>query len=315
MMTFNVSDIPLVPTLIATLLAGHGLRKRSLSPSGALAAFFTGVVMLSPPLKSFGVSLIIFYLVGSRATKVGKSRKEKLEEGHQEAGYRSAMQVCCNSFSALLATLLWSAAFVPDSLASQLLPSLFVVPGRPYSSTDWCPLSPHVTSGLSRAMLLASLGHFACCLGDTLASELGILSKSPPILITTLKPVPPGTNGGLSILGTVASLAGGFIMGLTLAITLAIENAVCRRNWVTELVPLLLWGAAAGGIGSLVDSFLGATVQQTRQSPKTKRIIPDEVGTATAERPIVINGMDILTNNEVNLVSSILTSYLLARFI
>lgn len=85
-----------------------------------------------------------------------------------------------------------------------------------------------------------------------MASELGILSKSPPILITTLKRVPPGTNGGLSVLGTVASLAGGFVMGLTLAITLAIENDVCRRNWVTELIPLLLWGAAAGGIGSLV---------------------------------------------------------------
>ena len=158
MTNFNASDVPLIPTLIATLLAGHGLRKRSLSPSGALAAFFTGVVMLSPPLKSFGISLIIFYLVGSRATKVGKSRKAELEEGHQEAGYRSANQVCCNSFSALLATLLWSATFVPNSLASQLLPSLFVVPGRQYSSTEWCPLSPHVTSGLSRALLLTSLG-------------------------------------------------------------------------------------------------------------------------------------------------------------
>jgi len=86
-----------------------------------------------------------------------------------------------------------------------------------------------------------------------LASELGILSKSPPILIITFKPVPPGTNGGLSVLGTAASLAGGFIMGLTLATTLAIENTVCRENWLTELVPLLIWGTTAGGLGSLVN--------------------------------------------------------------
>jgi len=157
-MAFNVSDISLVPTLIATLLAGHGLRKRSLSPSGAFVAFFTGITMLSPPLRSFGVSLIMFYLIGSRATKVGKSRKAQLEEGHQEAGYRSASQVFCNSSSALAATLLWSAAFVPNSLASQLLPSLLVVPGRPYISTEWCPISPQVTSGWSRALVLVSLG-------------------------------------------------------------------------------------------------------------------------------------------------------------
>jgi hypothetical protein len=159
MIAFNVSDIPVVPTLVATLLAGHGFRKRSLSPSGAIAAFFTGVVMLSPPLKSFGISLIVFYLVGSRATKFGKSRKAQLEEGHQEAGYRSANQVFCNSFSAMVATLIWSATFVPNSLASQLLPSLVVIPGQPYSSTGWCPLSSNVTSGLSRSMLLISLGY------------------------------------------------------------------------------------------------------------------------------------------------------------
>jgi hypothetical protein len=45
-------------------------------------------------------------------------------------------------------------------------------------------------------------------------------------------------------------------MGLTLATTLAIENTVCRQNWVTELMPLLLWGTAAGGLGSLVGLSL-----------------------------------------------------------
>lgn len=50
-----------------------------------------------------------------------------------------------------------------------------------------------------------------------------------------------------------------------------------------------------------IDSFLGATVQETRQSSKTKRILPDEVGSAIAEQPIVINGLDILTNNQASL--------------
>ena len=94
--------------------------------------------------------------------------------------------------------------------------------------------------------------HFACCLGDTLASELGILSRSPPILITTLKPVPPGTNGGLSTMGTLASVGGGLFMGLTIAVTLIAQSTACRVQWQDILFPLLLWGAFAGGFGSLV---------------------------------------------------------------
>lgn len=54
---------------------------------------------------------------------------------------------------------------------------------------------------LNRLMYAHVGRHFGCCLGDTLASELGILSTHPPILLTTLRPVPPGTNGGLSLAG------------------------------------------------------------------------------------------------------------------
>ena len=97
--------------------------------------------------------------------------------------------------------------------------------------------------------------HFACCLGDTLASELGILSRSPPRLITTFKPVPPGTNGGMSVTGTVASLAGGLFMGLTLAASLLVESSACRARWLDVIVPLVAWGTVAGGLGSLVSSM------------------------------------------------------------
>jgi uncharacterized membrane protein len=89
-------------------------------------------------------------------------------------------------------------------------------------------------------------------MGDTLASELGILSTTPPILITTLKTVPPGTNGAISRLGVLASIFGGILMGLTLAISVVLENAVCRRQSVDIFVDLIGYGTFAGLFGSLV---------------------------------------------------------------
>src|SRR6267154_108614 len=82
-----------------------------------------------------------------------------------------------------------------------------------------------------------STSHFACCLGDTLASELGILSSRSPILITTLRTVPHGTNGGVSLGGTLASLFGGLSMGVTMFVSLIIENTHCRGSWMTILPP------------------------------------------------------------------------------
>ncbi|GBE82890.1 hypothetical protein SCP_0412770 [Sparassis crispa] len=303
-----LTDIPLIPFFLAAGLGLQGLRTRSLSPSGALAAFVVGFTMMAVPLRVFGVSLIVFYLVGSRATKIGKQLKATLEDGHQEAGYRSAAQVLCNSLSALVASILWSAFFVPNSLASSVLAGAFE-PQKSYDFAQWCPLTPPESAAWSRPLLFVTLGHFACCLGDTLASELGILSRSPPILITTLKPVPPGTNGGMSVTGTLASLGGGLIMGLTVAVSLLVESSACRVQWVDVLLPLLAWGTAAGGMGSLLDSLMGATIQRTRYSAATKRILTDESPAPAVDAEIkVVSGFDILSNNQVNLLSSIVTA-------
>ena len=95
--------------------------------------------------------------------------------------------------------------------------------------------------------------HFACCLGDTLASELGILSKSRPRLVTTFQPVPPGTNGGMSTLGTLASATGGVVMGLTMLLTLVVESSRCRAEWLSISLTLVGWGAFAGLFGSFVS--------------------------------------------------------------
>ena len=49
--------------------------------------------MMSVKLRVFGVGLIVFYVAGSRATKVGKTIKSKLEDTSDAAGYRTAFQV------------------------------------------------------------------------------------------------------------------------------------------------------------------------------------------------------------------------------
>ncbi|KAF8910231.1 integral membrane protein DUF92-domain-containing protein [Mucidula mucida] len=264
--------IPYIPLACATLLSVHGLRKKSLSPSGAATAFVVGTCMLSGATRVFGIALIAFYLLGSRATKYGKQRKEKLEEGEAE-GYRTGWQVLSNSAAAAVCGVAWNYLY-------------FDVPPT-------CSVDP--SEGYSRALVFGALGHFACCLGDTLASELGILSPGKPRLVTTWRPVPPGTNGGMSVGGTIASVVGGATMGVVMGVVVALEGC----SWAV-LPQMVLWGALGGGAGSLADSILGATIQETRYSEERKMIMHHD-GNA-------INGWNILTNNQVNVVSSVLTA-------
>ncbi|KAG1794252.1 integral membrane protein DUF92-domain-containing protein [Suillus plorans] len=317
-----MAPIPLIPLTIAVLLSVHGLRSRSLSFSGAVTAFVVGFSILAVPVRTIGITLIVFYLIGSRATKYGKKRKAQLEDDYQDAGYRSGAQVLCNSFTALLASGIWCLAFSPDMLPWSLV-NYYIRSGSvllesvPYVDGQWCPLDATVSSGWSRALIFVVLGHFACCLGDTLASELGILSSRPPILITTLKTVPPGTNGGVSVGGTLASLFGGLSMGVTMFISIIVENAHCRSSWITILPSLIFWGSAAGVGGSLLDSFLGATVQRTRYSVDKKIILTghkEEPERGRKDTVKVISGLNLLTNNQVNLLSSLVTALVVARF-
>ncbi|KAH7886648.1 integral membrane protein DUF92-domain-containing protein [Phlebopus sp. FC_14] len=299
------TTLPLVPFALATLLSVNGAKSRKLSLSGAATAFVVGFSVMATPVRGIGTSLIVFYLVASQATKYGKRRKAQLEEGFQDAGNRTGWQVVCNSLVAFIASIVWSSTFAPDVLPWSLVAHTLRTPRGPvYVSDSWCPMSPTVFDGWSRALVFATLGQFACCLGDTLASELGILSKSPPILITTLKAVPPGTNGGVSLGGTIASIAGGGLIGLTLFMSLVVESSACRAE---------CWGMAAGFLGSLLDSLLGATIQRTRYSVDKKRVLQDTSTAGGDEAIKIVSGLNILSNNQVNLISSTVAALVIAR--
>lgn len=113
--------------------------------------------------------------------------------------------------------------------------------------------------------------------------------------------MPPGTNGGVSVGGTLASYAGGVTMGLMMSICLILENSACRSTWFTISKDLLVWGGIGGLGGSGVDSLLGATIQISRYDEERKVVAED----GAQGQLKVISGWDILTNNQVNVVSSL----------
>lgn len=101
----------------------------------------------------------------------------------------------------------------------------------------------------SSAYLLALAG-LAEVAADTTSSEIGTAFSSKTILITTWKRVPPGTDGGISWTGTAA----GMIAALMIA-----AGAVALGS-VSSSAALVI--ACAGTAGMLVDSLLGAVIEQ-----------------------------------------------------
>jgi uncharacterized protein (TIGR00297 family) len=137
------------------------------------------------------------------------------------------------------------------------------------------------------------LGVMATVTADTWATELGTLSKQPPRLITTGQSVEVGTSGGVSLLGTAVSFLGGLVIGLTAGLVTGFS-----------VLAMLITGAISGLAGSLIDSLLGATVQQIyfsdkRQKETEKKIELD----GTPNRPL--RGWSWMSNDVVNLISSL----------
>ncbi|DBA02000.1 TPA: hypothetical protein N0F65_000247 [Lagenidium giganteum] len=264
---------------LSLLLGKRGLKKQSLDQSGAVAAFAVGFLTLACGYR-FGALLLGFYFTGSKLTKVRAHVKVQLDENYKVGGQRSAGQVlACSAIATMIAVY-------------HIL--LFGDAERSISFSQ---------SKVSAILLTSYIGHYACCAADTWASELGVLSKSNPVLITTLKRVPPGTNGAISLVGTVASVLGGAFMGVLYLIVSLFSS--------TAQVHVITLGAIMGLIGSLIDSLLGATVQSTWYNRKSKKICaegaPHNSADATYER---LAGINVLTNEQVNLVSVLLTTIL-----
>ncbi|CAI5961627.1 unnamed protein product [Closterium sp. NIES-64] len=104
-------------------MAARGFRKRSLSSSGAAAAFVVGSLTMTAGAR-FGVTLIAFFLSSSKLTRLGAQHKRRVEERFKEGGQRDGWQVLSNSIAATTVALLFLLLVLsPGSFPARSLPS------------------------------------------------------------------------------------------------------------------------------------------------------------------------------------------------
>jgi len=139
---------------------------------------------------------------------------------------------------------------------------------------------------------------------DTWATELGVLSRVAPRLLTTGEPVAPGTSGGVTSLGVWASVAGALLIGAMATALTQAQSQLTQGGWSTGAIRYP-WVAVAGGLaGSMIDSLLGATVQGMYYCPRCEKETESKVHRC-GETTRRTRGWRWLDNDVVNLFASV----------
>ena len=260
-----------LPRILAGLVLSSAIgylayRRHSLTRSGWLGAIITGTLTFGFGGWAFGLTLIAFFLASSALSRYKQQRKQRIAgEKFEKSGERDLGQTLANGGAGALLALWYGLA------------------GEPLG------------------VLALFAGVMATVTADTWATEIGVLANEQPHHIFTRKLVAPGTSGGITRTGTLASAGGALFIGLVLTLLLRIEHS----SWQGWLIPAALIGGVGGG---LADSMLGATLQvmyRTAQGEETERA-HDSAGRAHQ----LSRGWRWMNNDAVNVLSSLLGALL-----
>ncbi len=199
------------------VIAALAFVARSIDVAGALSAVVIGTAITAGlGLAGLGV-MIAFFVIGTAATKLGyrvKAARGIAQEKGGARGWRNA----------------WANGGVPTLLALA------------------AGMSP---AGTQHALFtLAYAASVATAAADTCSSEIGKAYGRRTFLITTLRPVPPGTEGAVSMEGTLGGLVGGMAVA-------AIGAAGGLYGWSAAAIV-----GFAGLLGSLAESVIGTVAER-----------------------------------------------------
>jgi uncharacterized protein (TIGR00297 family) len=205
---------------LTAAFAAVAWRAGALDAAGAASTAIVGAAITAGAGWGGLAVMVAFFVIGSAATRLGYGRKAARGIAQERGGARGWRSV-------------WANGAVPAALA---LAALFAAPDR---RGTWA---------------LAYAAAVATAAADTCSSEIGKAWGQRTVGVLTWRAVPPGTEGGVSLEGTLGGLFGAALVGVVGA--------------ATGLYPprFLAAVAAAGLLGSLVESVAGALVR-TRSSP------------------------------------------------
>jgi uncharacterized protein (TIGR00297 family) len=188
---------------------------RAVTVSGTVAGGVLAFLLFVAGGPGAFAALIAVFLLTWVTTRLGHRRKRQLGTAEGHSG-RSASQILANVGIAAATALVGLASRHP---------------------APW---------------LVASAAALAEAAADTTSSEVGQAVSDSAYLITDFRPVPVGTDGGISVAGTLAGIAAA-----------AAVAAVCAA---TRMIAWHWWlpVSAAGVLGMFVDSFLGASFERRR---------------------------------------------------
>jgi len=225
--------------LVALAIAYLACRAKALNKSGSVVAAILGTIVFGLGGLEWALILLIFFISSSALSKFFEKKKGIFGENFSKGSRRDAWQVAANGgiagFMALSYFIL--SRFSP---ASELLIALWISFGASLAAAN----------------------------ADTWGTELGLLNPSKPVLLSTFRQVPKGTSGGVSLVGTLASLGGSALVGGAVGL-LALADWGHGGDVRPFLQCLVITGS--GLFGALVDSFLGATLQSIYYCPVCKK--------------------------------------------
>ena len=200
-----------IAVIVAFAFGYFAFRFRTADLSGLFSAALVGIILIVFAEASWFLIMLVFFILGSVATRYKYSYKKKLGIEQGQGGARGYKNVFANGIAASAAAVLYGVFVRPE-------------------------------------FIVLYVGCVATAAADTLASEIGVTGGTP-YMITTLRKVPIGTNGGVTLTGELVSVCGGF----------AISLAALFLNVITpEMVAVC---TIAGFIGTNIDSLIGATLE------------------------------------------------------